>query len=206
MKFKYVRLGGLLILMAVLWSACTYAISRNIRRQVDKALTFAAVKQNPQAYTGAVVIWGGKIVDIVNRQNGTDLILLQVPLVNGEQPGDVHESQGRYLARTSRFLDPEIYARGKKVTLAGEIVGREVRSLGELQYTYPVLQIRELRLWQRRIVYPLYSYRTSPWGVYDPFLWPYGDYPGPPYPGFDYPYPYSQPYEDFTVEGGFREP
>lgn len=166
---------------------CTYAVSKKYRQEADPELSYDKVKENPKAFAGAIVIWGGKIVDTVNHAGGTDLIVLEIPLENGEVPsGSVQESRGRYIARSGQFLDPEIYSRGKLITLAGEVDGQETRPLGQMQYTYPILLIRELHTWKIEWAYPP-AYYSGFWGGWDYPFWPYGygSVPGPA------PYPYA---------------
>jgi outer membrane lipoprotein len=60
--------------------------------------------------------------------------------------------------------------------VGGEISGRETQPIGEIQYTYPVVQAKELKLWEQPVPYPPY--------YYDPWYW------GPPYPWR----PWGRPY------------
>ena len=39
--------------------------------------------------------------------------------------------------------------KGKEITLAGEIVGKETKPLGKTEYTYPVVLVKQLHLWKR---------------------------------------------------------
>ena len=56
-------------------------------------------------------------------------------------------SEGRFIIQTPGFLDPAIYSPGRKLTVAGTVAGKEVRPLGEIEYTYPIIEKRELYLW-----------------------------------------------------------
>jgi outer membrane lipoprotein len=57
------------------------------------------------------------------------------------------------LVRFQGFLDPAIYASGRKLTVAGQVEGKVVRPLKEINYTYPVLSAREHYLWRPEDVY-----------------------------------------------------
>jgi len=175
-------------LFLFLLSSCAYPISKELRQEARKDLTFSMVLQNPTAYVGSIVLWGGRIIEILNHSDGSEIIVLETPLDYEEMPEAAKYSHGRFIAKTSKFLDPEIYKKGKKITLAGEIIGKETKPLGKGQYTYPVVMIKELHLWKkiRTYAYPPY------YGWYGPYSWPYS-------PGWDWygpNYPYAWPYGD----------
>ena len=74
--------------------------------------------------------------------------VLQQPLDRNQKPTDTDVSYGRFLVRFEGFLDPAIYAGGKNVTVLGEVAGKRVQPLKEMEYTYPVLIPREHHLWK----------------------------------------------------------
>ena len=116
------------------------------------------------------------ILETRNRPDGTDLVVLETPLEYGEFPSDPAYQEGRFIAWTPRFLDPEVVSRGRKITVAGTIDGAETRPLGETKYAYPVVRILELHLWEPP---PPVYYRPyppyPPWYRWDGF--------GCPWPG-----------------------
>jgi outer membrane lipoprotein len=142
------------LLFAACLSGCAASISSQVRQEVVKDLTFALVAEDPAAYAGSTVLWGGKIMETVPLEEGSDLLVLQTPLDFMERPKDLRHSQGRFIARSPLFLDPEIFGRSKEITLAGEIIGEETRMLGKRHYAYPVVAVRELHLWREREIYP----------------------------------------------------
>jgi len=133
--------------LAALVAGCAYPISKELRQKAAADLTFAMVLGNPDAYRGSIVIWGGHIIETRNRKDGTEFVVLECPLDVSGMPFESRYSRGRFIARTPEFFDPEVYRKGARITLGGEIVGKETRPLGEIQYTYPVVAIRELYLW-----------------------------------------------------------
>ncbi len=166
---KFLFFGLFLFLI----SACTYPISHELREEAQKDLTFSTALQNPTAYTGAIVIWGGKIISSLNRQDGTEITVLEMPLDSMERPEAEAQSQGRFIAKISKFLDPEIYSAGKKITVAGEIIGKETKPLGEVTYTYPVIAVKQIYLW-----------RDWVYGVPPDYYWPSWDWPYDPFDPF----------------------
>ena len=102
-------------------------VAREYRQQAAaEDVTFPMVLANPEAYAGYVVLWGGIIIDTKNLKDGTHITVLETPLHGSERPKSRSFSQGRFIARSARLLDPEIYQQGKKITVAGVVSGRYV--------------------------------------------------------------------------------
>jgi outer membrane lipoprotein len=159
--------------------SCAYPISSELRNEVSEGITFPMVLQNPTAYAGKIVLWGGQILEMVNYKEGSDIIVLDTPLDYQERPEAARYSRGRFIARSPTFLDPAIYRKGKKITLAGEIVGKETKPLGKVEYAYPVVLVKQLHLWEPRYYGPYY-YPYWGWPYYGPYrgYWGYGPYYG----------------------------
>jgi outer membrane lipoprotein len=165
------------VLLAVMFVAagCAPVISKNLREQVEKEISFKQVIRNPDAYQGKMVIWGGVIVAAKNTKEGTLLEILQKPTDAQGRPKDVDRSDGRFLALYDRYLDAAIYAQGREVTVAGEIKGKKILPMGEIQYTYPMILAKEIHLWPVRTRERIYMYPYPDWyyyrgGWYHPFL------------------------------------
>jgi len=156
-------------------SACAHKpIAEQYRNEAEaQNLTFSMIYQNPDAYVGGFVLWGGIIVQTTVVKGGTQIIVAETPIGEGERPENVQNSQGRFIAMSSQFLDPTIYKAGREITLAGQVAGKKTLPLGETTYTYPVVTVKQIHLWQPR---PRYVY---------PYVYPYG---------YPYGYPYVYPY------------
>ncbi len=155
--------------------SCSYPISRGIREEARKDVDFRTVLENPGAYKGSVVIWGGQIIQSLNHPDGTELIILEIPLDYSEHPERISNSQGRFIAKTKDFLDPAVYQAGRKVTVAGPIAGAETKTIGQVPYRYPVVSLLQIVLW-RETAYA-YPPDLAWWdiGPYDPFFWPWDE-------------------------------
>jgi outer membrane lipoprotein len=156
-------------------SSCAYAISQEWREKTRPGLTFSTVFENPDAYIGSIVIWGGIIVDVYNRPGGTDITVLETPLSYWEKPEAAEYSRGRFIVKALIFMDPAIYRPGRRITVAGEVVGKETKALGGMKYTYPLLKAKEIHLWSKEAVYP-YPPDYYYWRWYGSNWWPYDDY------------------------------
>jgi len=174
MENSSLRVGvSLLIfgLLFILFQGCL-PISKQLRAQADRTLSFQQVSQNPEAYKGKIVIWGGEIIETINQKDGTTLIVvLQRPVDWMEEP-DLRRSEGRFILLVEGYVDPYVFRRGRRITIAGEIVGRKAMRLGELEYPYPLVRSKQIYLWGEYYYYP-YPY---PWGYYG-YYGPYWRYP-----------------------------
>lgn len=100
----------------------------------------------PEA-TGARVIWGGRIVGIVNRDDATELEVLALPLRQGHRPRRQAEGGARFVIIHRGFLDPMTYGPGRFVTALGRFTGVESRSVGAFSLDHPVLVAEQMELW-----------------------------------------------------------
>ena len=164
---------GLFWLILLLISGCGPVISEQVRRDSDTSLTFKEVLQNPDVFKGKNVIWGGEIIETLNRKEGdTQVVVLQTPLTGRGEPKEAENSEGRFIFQSSTYLDPQVYRKGRQVTVAGEIIGKETRPVGEMSYQHPVMKSREIYLWEDYSDYPPYF----PYSYYYPYY--YGKYYG----------------------------
>jgi outer membrane lipoprotein len=161
------RLMGILILGSAL-VGCTHTISKDILKDVDREIGFGELRKDPEKYQGKTVLLGGVIVKTENRNEGTLLEIYQTEINHYGKPIDADSSKGRCLAIYKEFLDSEIYRKGRKVTIAGVVRGGEVKKLGEIDYDYPYLTIKEIHLWKEEQPCEFGPYYYEFW---DPFYW-----------------------------------
>jgi len=163
-----------LLLLVPLLANCAHVISKDLRERVDPSLTFREVFQKPEIFQGRWVLWGGEIIETINQRDGTTLLeVFQWPLGWRGEPKETVASEGRFLVTFDKYLDPYIFRRGKKITVAGEVQGERVKALGQMDYRYPFVLGREVYLWQEYY----YSYEPNPhyypwWGY--PYGWNFG--------------------------------
>jgi outer membrane lipoprotein len=134
----------------ILMSGCSHVISNEVLKEVDRNITFAQVAKAPDAYKGKTVLFGGDIIETQNLPDKTLILVLQRPIGRRGEPAAGDVSEGRFIIQTPGFLDPAIYSPGRKVTVAGMVLGKEVRPLGKIEYTYPIIEKRELYLWSEQ--------------------------------------------------------
>ncbi|MEN6330596.1 MAG: Slp family lipoprotein [Smithella sp.] len=153
--------------------------SPQVMQEVKKEIAFSEVLKAPESFRGEAVIWGGVIIETNTRSDNTQIIVRQAELDFQKRPKELDKSAGRFLIRYRGFLDPSIYSKDREITVAGTIAGKEELPIGDLRYMYPVIESKELRLWEKRENLPYYN---DPW-YHDPFF-----YPWRPYPWYRHPY------------------
>ena len=180
-----------------------------LQQQIDPTVTFPELKANPSAYQGKTIMVSGIVVKSKRRKDQTEIEVLQIPTGTGAVPSkDRARSQGRFLAvKSGEFLDPAVVDAGTPVTVVGEVGPPVTRPMDDGEYTYPVLAITHLVVWEEvnpamrsaPYAYPygrsMYAYPYSYWG-------PTGGWYGG-YPGYGYGYPY---YGFYGFGGGSSAP
>ncbi|MGD8357828.1 MAG: Slp family lipoprotein [Lysobacterales bacterium] len=171
----------IILSFVLLLSACT-----TIPEQLQGTYAdISPARVDPKDF-GSTVRWGGEIIDSMNKPDSTCFEILSRDLDKYLRPEVEDSTAGRFIACDKGFHDPEVYAKGREVTVIGRIRNIEVRQIDDFNYRYPVLDVQQLVLWEKRqdvIYYDQY---------YDPFYYPY--YWGYPY-GVYYPY---RPYPPHT--------
>ncbi|MDR4508987.1 MAG: Slp family lipoprotein [Candidatus Brocadiaceae bacterium] len=150
----------LLLFFLLLAAGCAPVISEQLRLQARQDITFREVFNDPEEYKGEIIIVSGVIIEAINTHEGTLMTILQRPSDSRGMPQDVDTSEGRFLALHTHYLDVEVYKKGRKVTIAGNVQGKRSQPLGEIQYDYPLIHVEELYLWPeiQRYDYPSYHY------------------------------------------------
>jgi len=171
----------LLSMLVLLLSGCVHVISKDLRIKSDPSLTLSQVSRNPDTFKGKMILWGGEIIETTNQKGGTTQIeVFQKPLGWREEPKETVVSVGRFLILADEYLDPYIFRRGRKITVAGEIIGEKMKLLGEMDYRYPIVSSKQIYLW------PQYYYQPYPYFYFDPWWWSYPYWRG----GFGFYYHY----------------
>ena len=129
-------------------SGCAPPFSEELLQTVDRSLSLERLRNDPGRYRGTVVMLGGMIIDVKNTAEGTFVEVLQKPLDRRGRPQKTDRTEGRFLARSGQYLDSAVYLAGRDLTIVGEVSGERTLLLGEVDYRYPVITIRDTRLWE----------------------------------------------------------
>lgn len=173
---------------ALLLTACAPVLSRELMREGTRDVPMDQLREAPDNYKGRLFILGGIIVNSKFAETGTQIEALYVPV---DSSGDLEEGEhpgGRFLAispKSKGLLDPVVYKKGREITLAGEFLETRKGKIDDMEYDYPVFEIKQIYLWQE----PRYYY--APY-----YYYPYYNYPflydpwGRPYPSPYWPSPW----------------
>ncbi len=129
-------------------AGCATVISKESLRLVDRGISYAELRQEPDRYIGRNLLLAGGIAGIRNTNEGGELELVQFAADEDGNITDTANSGGRFIARSPGFLDPAVYRTGLLVTLVGKVLGKKNMLLTGVVYTYPVLAIREIHTWK----------------------------------------------------------
>ena len=169
------KLISLLLLLVAAGSVagCAPVLSKQLRQEAEPPIPFAELQQAPDTYKGLVVILGGYILEAENGPDGSRLTILQAPLDSRNRPKSTDLTKGRFLVRTKKFLDPEVYSKDRAITVGGKVEGSRQEPLGSRSYVYPLIRAQEIYLWPEKYKYvgPYYPYFYDPW--YGPWYYPW---------------------------------
>lgn len=135
-----------LIVFLLFISGCAHALSDDLRARVDEGFSAEQLFSDPALFKGKTVIVGGVVVSLKNEEKGSFMEVIQKPLDSRGRPEDTDLSRGRFVVFSKDFLDGEIYARGRRVTIGGIVTGTIEGTIDEMQYEYPVIEAEEIKL------------------------------------------------------------
>jgi outer membrane lipoprotein len=183
-QLAFLMLAGSLILLS-----CAHPVlNKSYLIEGDRKVSFDALRENPGQYTGKLFILGGVIVQTRLFEVGSQIEAMHVPVDGSGYFEENGRSEGRFLAvlpKDRSMLDPAVFRRGRRVTLAGEFIGTRNGRIDEMEYSYPEFRIRQIYLWPKE----RYYYYAPPY-YYDPWFYPYPYYYwGPWWSSHHYRYP-----------------
>ena len=113
--------------------------------------------------TGAVVRWGGRIVDVEPQPNRTCFQMISTKLdVYGRPYWASDDVGGRFIACRTGFYDPAVFEKNREITFTGRVDGYESRRIGQYDYRVPRLAADVVYLWPVRQRVDVIE-RPAPW-------------------------------------------
>ena len=178
-----------LLILLLAMTGCS-VISSPVRQQALSDIPFRTLADSGDLYIGETVILGGYILSTENKADTTVIEVIQSPLSMNHEPKAKDRTEGRFLVSHKGFLDPEVYQKDRKITVAGKIAGFLTREIGNCPYTCLQIDSVELYLWPK-----LEESGRDALYYYDPFFYAPWHYPyyyplrkGPLYWYPHYPY------------------
>ena len=152
-------------------------IAKKIRLESEPSVAFDILVKNVDTYIGKTVILGGFIIALENLSDETHITVLQAPLTWGHEPKSKDRSEGRFIISHKGFLDPEVYRKDRKITVAGTVKGLAEEKAEKISYSYLKIISRDIYLWPE---YP--NYYRPPYNYYWYHPYPYHRWRHPYYP------------------------
>ncbi len=137
-------LPALLVLLTV--AACAPAPIYKTTPQVVAA-TPQQVAQTPERFGGGDVIWGGRIVQVVNLADHSEIELLAYPLDSSQRPKANDSGNGRFIALLPGYAEPLDYPAGAMMTVSGKLGGSRAGKVGEADYVFPLVSAAQSHVW-----------------------------------------------------------
>ncbi len=151
----------------LLLSACA-GLPPSIANAPATEVSYQQVSLDANSFKDVPVRWGGVIIDVDNEEHDSMLQIVSYPLDYTGRPQVNRTGEGRFVVKSSEFLDPAVYAKDKEITIAGVITGDTELTVGKRIIRVPLLNATAIYLWPKLTNYNYYS----------PYYGPYPYYPG----------------------------
>lgn len=107
----------------------------------------AQVAQSPDRYAGGSVIWGGRIVQVANLADHSEIEVLAYPLDGSQRPKASDNGNGRFIIVMPGYVEPLDYPAGSLITVSGKLSGSHAGSVGEANYVFPLVASTQSHVW-----------------------------------------------------------
>jgi len=145
---------GLLSALSFFLSGCATSLFDTVT--VNKKITPQLAVDEFNGYKNQNVFWGGVILSGRNLKDKTELEVLAYPLDAYDEPLESSPSLGRFIAVQAGYLELGEFAKDRRVSMVAELVDLRNGRVGESDYRYPVITVKQLKLWPVEI-YPPYD-------------------------------------------------
>ncbi|HSW61867.1 MAG TPA: Slp family lipoprotein [Dissulfurispiraceae bacterium] len=175
------RLVILACLFIAFTTACAPVLTQRTMDQGSTIVPLADMQQRPDLYRAKLFIFGGTIASAKTTIAGS---LLELAYSSVNSRGALQDSLSGtrvlvFMPKERGLLDPVIFAKGRKVTVAGAFDGIQMGKIEEMDYAYPFFRIHEIYLWPHEVdrpsdyYYPYYpSFWWGPsWGIGIGTIW-----------------------------------
>ena len=138
-----------LSLFCLLLGACTN-MPKTIQNMNVVDITYSQASQNIESHRNAPVRWGGIIIDVENEEDFSLIQVLSYPLNFSGRPQLDDSHGGRFVIKSTEFLDPMVYAKDNQISVLGTLDGDIQRTVGKKIIQVPLLQSMGIHLWPKR--------------------------------------------------------
>jgi outer membrane lipoprotein len=147
--YPFLCLFVLLSVIAWLLSGCASGPDKLAYQPESQLVPYAQALTAPTQYQSQPVRWSGLIVQTRVLAGSSEIEIVYLPLKSNGQPQQQETSPGRFMASVHGLLDPELYAKGRSITVLGHL-GRSVEGkIGEQVYRFPLVVVDAHTLWPK---------------------------------------------------------
>ena len=141
MRLELLRISAVI---AIALAGCATPVFKDA---TPAAATPADVAATPERYHGAGVVWGGKILDVRNLADTTELQVVAYPLDRAQRPDQNAPTLGRFIVSLQGYVEPLDFPAGRFVTLRGHIEGTRTITVDEHDLALPRVVDATVHLW-----------------------------------------------------------
>ena len=129
-------------------SGCAHVMSETNLKMADQSIRYSDLNAKPEAFAGKTLLLGGVVAEVRGSDDVIMLEVAQLELFKNGVPNEDSRSGGRFLAISTELIDPMVYRPGKLVTIIGEVKGKKIQKIDGVDYPYPLIAVKELRLFR----------------------------------------------------------
>ena len=138
-----------LYLFCLFLGACTN-MPKAIQHMNVVDITYSEASQNIERHKNVPVRWGGIVIDVENEEDFSLIQVLSYPLNFSGRPQLDELHGGRFVIKSTEFLDPMVYAKDKEISVVGTLDGDIQRTVGKKIIQVPLLQSIGVHLWPKQ--------------------------------------------------------
>lgn len=105
------------------------------------------VAEAPERFANSEVIWGGRIVQVNNLADHSEVEMLAYPLDSSQRPKKNDSGSGRFIAILPGYAEPLDYPAGALMTVSGKLSGSRAGKVGEANYVFPLVSVGQSHVW-----------------------------------------------------------
>lgn len=105
------------------------------------------VALTPERFANAGVIWGGRIVNVENFADQSEIELLAYPLDGSQRPKVDDTGNGRFIVQMPGYVERLDYPPGAMMTVTGHLAGTRAGKVGEADYVFPLVAVDQSHVW-----------------------------------------------------------
>ena len=111
-------------------------------------MPFSELVAHADQYKGKAVILGGYVLEVENFEGHSRISAVQAPLGFRQHVKSKDLSKGRLILIYDGFIDPEVYAKDRRITVGGNILDGAADD-PELHFPYLKIRVNSIHLWPK---------------------------------------------------------